>query len=336
MLELWLKGRVALLRETVVDTNAAIDAFEQARDLDPRNPLPWLGLADAYSRLAYTWDPEGDWHERASAMCERALQLDPNIAEGRYMRARLAWTPQRGFDHAFAIAEIAETLAERPNFNEAWDLLGVILFHVGLLDDARLLADRALAISPGDPLVTSHIAWLETIRGNHREALRYAAQRATEGRAAHPSYLIALNLMHLDDLAGAEKVLEEAARKYPGLVLNHSARGIAAALRRNEGAARHQIELTLQNRKAYGHFHHAEFDIGCALALLGHRDEAIEWLAAAVRDGFPCLLPYEQEPFLASLRGEPAYVALLDELRQTRDRYARLFDGVRQRISSAS
>ena len=335
VLDLWLKGRVALCRESVSALNEAVEFFEQARNIDPKNPLPWLGLADAYSRLAFTWDPDGGWHERAKEMCDRALLLDPRIPEGHYILARLAWTPQRGFEHEYAMKEVASALAERPNLNEGWDLLGLILFHVGLLDDARALDNRALAINPEDGLVISHIAWLETYRGNYQEALMHARRVSNSNAAAHSSYLIAINLLHLDDLAGAEKNLDEASRKFPGLVLYHSARAIAAAARGNESAARRHIELTVQNRKAFGHFHHAEFDVACALATLGHHAEAMQWLTSAVRDGFPSLGAVETNRFLAPLRGRADYETLIDELRSVRDHYRTVFTSVRGKLSTA-
>ncbi|HEX9493674.1 MAG TPA: serine/threonine-protein kinase, partial [Thermoanaerobaculia bacterium] len=105
LLELCLKGRVALLHETVTDVNAAIEFFERAREIDDRNPLPWIGLSDAYNRLGFTFDPEGGWHARATEMANRALQLDPNIPEGHYIQGRLAWTPQGGWQHEYAMKE---------------------------------------------------------------------------------------------------------------------------------------------------------------------------------------------------------------------------------------
>src|SRR5256885_5893918 len=70
----------------------------------PRSTLfPYTTLC----RSAFTWDPESDWWERAKEMCDRALDLDPDIPAGRYLRGRLAWTPQDGFQHEFAIRELA-------------------------------------------------------------------------------------------------------------------------------------------------------------------------------------------------------------------------------------
>src|SRR5207244_8244744 len=79
LLDLCMKGRLALLRESVPAVNTAIDFFEKARDLDSRSPLPWIGLADAYSRLAFTWGPAGGRHEKTREMGDRAWSVRAHL-----------------------------------------------------------------------------------------------------------------------------------------------------------------------------------------------------------------------------------------------------------------
>jgi len=134
--------------------------------------------------MAFNWDPEGEWYERAKEISERALQLDPQIPEGHYIRARLAWTPQRGFQHDLAIREVVAALAERPNLFEGFDWLGTILWHVGLIEDARLNYKRALAISPRDMLARMHVVSCEfrfTFDPDHRAS---RSPRDADGRRA--------------------------------------------------------------------------------------------------------------------------------------------------------
>jgi hypothetical protein len=134
----------------------------------------------------------------------------------------------------------------------------------------------------------------------------------------------------------AERAIETAARKFPTQVLFHSAAAILAALKGDEEGTRQAIDRTLRNRKPYGHFHHAQFDIGCALALLKRHDEAVGFLSDAVHGGFPCLPAVENEPLLESLRGQSGYRTLVAELRQTRDHFAAVFDSVRGKLSFSS
>ena len=334
VLDLIIKGRVALLRETVADVNTSIECFERARDLEPKNPLPLLGLSDAYIRLAFSWDPEGGWWERAKDMVDRALELDPDIPEGRYMRGRLAWTPQAGFQHEIAMRELVAALAERPNLNEGFDWLATILFHVGLMDEGRAQFARAMSISPDDATARSHSINLEMLTGNYEGAVRLAEAMGQGMETSWAEYVKSVAQMHLGDVAGAERTIEAAARKFPAHVLFHSATAILAALKRDEESASRAIQRTAQNQKQYGHFHHAQFDIASALAILGRTDEAIDSLTAAVRGGFPCLAAVEGEPFMASLRSHSRYRDLVAELRQSREHFANVFEGLRRSISS--
>jgi serine/threonine protein kinase/Tfp pilus assembly protein PilF len=333
VLDLYLKGRVTLLSESLIGANTAIELFEKAREIDPRNPLPWLGLADAYIRLGFTYDPEAGWYERAKEMCDRALRLDPRIPEGRYIGARLAWTPQAGFDHEHAIRELVGALAERPNLSEGFDWLAVILFHLGLLKESRAQIKRALAINPEDGLALSHLPTLDLLEGDYRAALENAQRAQAKAESSWTAYSIALAQIHNEEIDAAERTLDQALRKFPAMVLFHSARSILAALATEEEMARRHIARTEQNRKQFGHFHHAEFDIACALAVLGHGDEALDWLTSAMRNGFPCLPALENEPLLRSLRSRPRYRELVTEVRLQRDHYAEMFANLSRTIS---
>ena len=62
-----------------------------------------FGGRSASGRHAHEFQPEGDWYARAEAMCERALALDPDLPEARYVRSRLRWSPPGGFDHEGAL-----------------------------------------------------------------------------------------------------------------------------------------------------------------------------------------------------------------------------------------
>jgi tetratricopeptide (TPR) repeat protein len=263
------------------------------------------------------------------------LQIDPGVPEGHYIRARLAWTPQGGFQHEYAIREIGVALAERPNLTEGFDWLATILFHVGLVEDGRTQWARALAINPNDALARSHSILLEILTGNYEKALE-AAKTAAEGmETSWALYMTGMAYIHVRDLAAADKILDEAARKFPVNVLFHSARAISAALRNDPDAAARAIERTFENRKPYGHFHHAEYDIACALAVMGRQDEAFDRLQSVVDNGFPCLAAIENNQFLTSLRPNPRYRSLADDLRRRREHYAQVYESVRNDISSS-
>lgn len=336
VMDLLLKGRAALLGgESSTHVTDAIECFQKAADLSPDNPLALVGLSDAYARMAFTWDPDADWHERARQLADRALQLEPDLPEGRYIRARLAWTPHGGFDHGFAISELMHAIARRPNMTEAYSWLGVILFHVGLIEEARDRFARAYRINPSDLIAATHEASCDIIAGDYERAVPRAREALAKLSSAWSVYTLAQAQVHVSDLAGAEKTLDSGAQRFPATVLFHSLRAVIAALRNDVAMMEREAERTMQGRKAFGHFHHSELDLACALSILGRTGEALEALRSVARTGFPCLPAFESSPMLAAVRREPGYGVLREELLQMSAGFRELFTTLQSSLSTA-
>ncbi|MDQ2869699.1 MAG: protein kinase [Acidobacteriota bacterium] len=328
--ELVLKGRVHLLLETLPDLNAAIEAFEKASALDPASALPLIGLADAYSRLSFTFEPEGDWYDRAAAMCDRALAIDPKLPEARYLRARLLWTPQRGFDFEGSLREVAGAIAARPSMSEAHAIAALILIHGSRIEESDAEFAQALAINPSDSFSEMHRGLCRAASGRWSDALEIA--EAALRRTPHTTwvhYQRAHGQIRTGDRAGASRTLELAGRQFVREVLFYPVRAIVAAMDGQAAEARRQIAFTEQNRRAFGHYHHAQYDVACALALLGDNDGAMTWLTAAARNGFPCHALFESDPLLETLRGDERFEALMVALRSESEGYARLWKSLR-------
>ena len=321
--ELYMRGKRKLFGESLSDFVSAIDWFEKAREADPRFALAWAGLADAYARLAFQYQPEGDWYARAKAMCEKALALDPLLPEARYVRARLHWVPQAGFDHAAAIRDLVPALRARPNLEEGYVLLGNVMHHVGRTDEARTLFERAEAVSPGHPRARSHIVMCLVALGRYQEGLDLSLlPRQTY---SFLEYLLGLCEIHLGRLDKAEGIAAEMARRFPGDVLVLPLRGLVAASRGDAAEADRQIQITERDGTRYGHYHHLQYDVACMHALLGRPELALAWLTAAAGNGYPCGSQFERDELLDPLRGMEGFAQLVAKLRTESEGYARLY-----------
>ncbi len=335
--ELYLKGRVHLLYETRPDLAVAIESFEKARQLDPASALPVAGLADSYARMAYTFEPEAGWYARAVAATDQALAIDPSLPEGRYLKGRLLWSPQRGFDHAGALREFRAAVATRPSLNEAHHWLGILFFHVALFEESHEAFRQALAINPADLIARVHAATCRLYQGQWAEA-RVLCEEALDRQpdATWPHYQLAHALLRTGDRASAARAIELASNRFAAEILFHPLRAIVAALDGDRDEAVRQIALTTQNAQAFGHYHHAQYDVACAHALLGDRDQAIAWLADAAGNGFPCHTFFELDPLLAQLRLDPRFVDLVARLTTECDGYGALWRRLNASGSGAS
>ena len=326
----WRRSRIACRRST---------ASTRPAPPDPDFALGWAGLADAYARIAFTFLPEGDWYARAWAACERALALDPELPEARYVRGgRLRWSPQGGFDHAGALRDLVPAIAARPSLEEAHVRLGVILHHVGLIDEVERELEQALVISPGHALARQHQGLCHYTRGRYDAG----AGDLRGGGGAGAGAVDALPRRALPAPARAARgrrrgTVERMLRRHaPGDVLAHPILGLLAALRGDAAEARRQSALTVEQRRDFGHYHHAQYDLACIAAQLGDRAGAVGWLREAADNGFPCAPDFASDPLLAPLRDDPGYRALLAELEEEGRRWTALYAELRAATPAAS
>jgi len=285
-------------------------------------------------RMAFEHAPDGDWQSRAKEMCERALALDPDLPEARYVRGRLAWSPTAGFDHARAIRESLGALALRPGLTEARYLLGVVLFHVGLLDESDREFGRILAADPQDLYARAHRGSNRLHQGRYDEALALAEEEVRQVAAPWNLYVLAQSQARLSRLDEAAQTVLRMGREAPDYPEAHALSGLVAALRGDDAAARQEIERTAANRRAFGHYHHAQYDVACIYVRLGELDPALEWLTQSAKNGYPCCSFFESDPLLRPLQAHAGFAPLMRELRTECEAYARLYAELREGVSA--
>ena len=105
-------------------------------------------LSFACTTRHFEFDPASVWLEKAEFHCRRALEIDPDLPEGHVARAFLLWGPSKNFQHLEAIAELKRALALQSNLPHAYNRLGTILAHIGLLDHAREMYERGRPFHP--------------------------------------------------------------------------------------------------------------------------------------------------------------------------------------------
>jgi tetratricopeptide (TPR) repeat protein len=86
--------------------------------------------------LYFGYDPRRTWLMKADMHCQRALQLDPELAEAIMAKGMILWSPSRNFQHAEALACLEKALQLQPNLDHAWNRAGTICTHVGRIPEA--------------------------------------------------------------------------------------------------------------------------------------------------------------------------------------------------------
>src|SRR5213083_115081 len=323
--DLYLRANMLVnQRQNRENDSVAIALFERIVALDPSFAAAQAGLARAYALRVTEFAP-GDTTalERARVAAERALRLDPNLAEAHQAQARLLWGPANHFFHERAIQEDRRALSLDPNMDRAHQHLGNIYLHIGMLDEAIAELQKTLAISPREDNALRRIAEARTYQGRYQDGLRILSQVDPDANPPYWHYQMALVLLHLGRRDSAFAVIRNYLRAHPedrgGVVT--SARAVWFAMAGDARRAEQDIQTAVQKGKGYIHFHHAAYHIALAYALLHRPDSAVQWLRTTAEGGLPCYPLFERDPFLDNIRSDPGFVAFLREQKAQWERY---------------
>jgi DNA-binding winged helix-turn-helix (wHTH) protein/tetratricopeptide (TPR) repeat protein len=281
---------------------------------DPAFSLAHAELSFVCATRHYEFDPGSQWLERAEFHCQRVLELDPDLAEGHVARAFLLWGPSKNFQHLEAIAELKRALALQKNLPHAYNRLGTILAHIGLLDRAWEMYERGRAFHPRKAV--SHSIVQVYIWNQEYDLAReeLEAWRAENPANKYPIYFAPHVALLRGDLKAAKALLEEAIELLPEEPAIISLQGLHYALTGKEARALECVTKACAIPKSFGHSHHTYYQIACILAVLGRRDTAFEWLERSVSTGFACWPFFLKDACLENLRKLPEFEVLVSSL----------------------
>jgi TolB-like protein/DNA-binding winged helix-turn-helix (wHTH) protein/cytochrome c-type biogenesis protein CcmH/NrfG len=169
----YLRGQFIYRKQINAEFGAACDEFKRATVFDPQFALAFAQLGRCYEMMAYrTQGNTAQLHSLGSAAVDRALQLDPSIADVWWM----AWFSERGNSPFLArVNRLQRTLAMNPNDTEVMLSLAWTYLRLGRTEAAVRLLERAYQV---DPLWTAVISALAQQhydeRGDRAELLRLA------------------------------------------------------------------------------------------------------------------------------------------------------------------
>ncbi len=171
----YMRGKVNVSSENPGNNDAAIKLFEQAVAADPNFAAAYAELARGYGIKARYFAPVAEktkLNEDAEVAVEKALAIDPNLAEGYFARGTILWTPYKRFPHEQAIQSYRRAIELNPNLDEAHHQLGLVYLHIGLLDKAWDEVQKALAINPGNTLARYRLGVIDMCRAQYQQAFQ--------------------------------------------------------------------------------------------------------------------------------------------------------------------
>jgi DNA-binding winged helix-turn-helix (wHTH) protein/tetratricopeptide (TPR) repeat protein len=281
---------------------------------DPAFSLAHAALSVVCATRHFELDPTSEWLEKAEFHCRRAMELQPNLPEGHVANAFLLWGPSKNFQHLEAIAELKRALALQNNQPQAYNRLGTILAHIGLLEHAREMYERARPFHPRKAV--SHSIVQAYVWNQEYDLAREEidAWRAETPENKYPVYFAVQLALLTADLKEARARLDEAIQLVADEPLIVSLEGVYYASTGLAGKALDCLTTACASPKSFGHAHHSYYQIACILALLERRQAGFEWLERSVTSGFACWPFFLKDPHLKNLRELPEFEVLVSSL----------------------
>lgn len=302
--ELYLKGRFHWNRRTVQDVTKSLGYFQQAVDTDPNYALAYVGLSDAHLMLGIIDAMAGsaspaDTIPTARAAAERALAIDPNLAEAYASRGHVRWKDR---DWAGAESDFKRSIELNPIYPSAHLFYALFLTFNGRFEEGIAEAKRAAEIDPYSVPIVSAQAMIYYMAGRNDEALEMA-KRSVE---LDPSVPLAHNRLgviyshkgtNAEAIASIQKAVDLGGREQ--LAVGSLAHAYAVSGNRSE-ALKLLAEL---ERKGQEHYV-SRYILATVYVGLGERGRALDALEAAEKERSIDLLQVRVDPKFDPLRQE--------------------------------
>ena len=283
----------------------------------------WAALGSTYATMIFEFGVAA-YRDSARHAADRALQIDPQLADGYVARSDLAYTREGGWKIDEALRDVLYALSLKPSDIGARSSLVSLSAHIGLLRESQREMVEALAIDPASAFVRYRVPRSMWQQQRFAEALStYVRDRQAGWKTSIPEEALVLGY-----LGRAEEGLRLLDGKATSPEMSgdvEAARGVLLARVGRVAEARANLARSEQLGGARSHFHHAAFAIATAHAIMGEKAEAVRWLERTAGDGMPAYDLFAGDPTLVTLKGVPAFEALMNRLRTDSERYRRVY-----------
>lgn len=145
--QLYLKGKYFWNKRTADDLKKSVEFFQRAADTDPTYALAFSGLAEAYILFPnYLNEAPQVAYPRAKAAAERALQLDPSLAEATAALGVISQDYEWNFEQSRVLLERAIEL--NPNYATGHQWYGEYLLVMSRYGEALQEIKKAHELDP--------------------------------------------------------------------------------------------------------------------------------------------------------------------------------------------
>jgi TolB-like protein len=306
--EEYLKGRALYLAaKDEASDRAALSHYEVALVADPNFALAHAALARVLASIAANNADASELkplYARAIAEARRAIEIEPNLAEGQLALGYIHFAGQLDIKAARPAYEKAAKLGA----GDADILLLYALFQVRSrrFGEAREAIGRALVLDPLNPRTWRAAGAIELAARQPGEALaRFDKALSLNPKMSTANASKAYALIHLKRYGEAKAVLD----KEPNAMFRLTGQAITADKADDRKLAEASMAELVSEIGDAGLYQQAQ-----VLAQWGRTDDALDRLERAKAVGDSGLISLTTDPFLDPIAKEPRYRALVQAM----------------------
>jgi TolB-like protein/tetratricopeptide (TPR) repeat protein len=310
--ELYLKGCHFWHKRTAQDIAKSGEFFHRAIGRDALYALPYVGLAQASGVAGFFgYVPPSDAFAEMKAQATKALTLDPNLADAHACLAAVHLFYE--WDWPAAVNRFLAALDENPSHPVAREWYGWCLVALGRLDDALAEIRRARELDPLSVRANAAMAMCLYFARQHDRAIEYlklAIELDPHFADAHCG--LGLNYQQLARWDDSFAEFHEAIALSEGSVEDIASLGFAygtAGRTRDARAMLSEIEARAARRYVPAVY------FAAVHAGLGDAERACDWLERGFAERSSWLVFLRVDPWWDSLRTNPRFNGLLEQMR---------------------
>ncbi|HEX8179543.1 MAG TPA: protein kinase [Pyrinomonadaceae bacterium] len=312
----YLRGRYFWNRRNEEGFRKAIDAFNEAINYDPSYALAYAGIADCYALLSdHSVLPPRDAMPKAKAAAQRALEIDPQLAEGL---TSLAFV-EMAYDWNWLAAEqkFRRAMTLNPSYATAHQWCASDLVQMNRFPEALNEIKRAQELDPLSLIINANSGLYLYYSGpEHYEEARRQVAKALEVDQTFGVAHLYLGYIYLQQPAHRNDAINELQRAVALMgddAETHAALGHAYAVVGRTADARKVLER-LRAPRAGGYV--SPYFIALVYTGLGEREHALAALYQAYKDRQPGMIFMRLDPRFEPLRADPRFANLQHHVEQ--------------------
>jgi adenylate cyclase len=307
----YLKGRTLLHDRSETALREAKKSFERAVALDGTNAAALSGLSDVTRLIGSRRrdSPLEEWDQASRSLAERAVALDPNLAEAHTSLGYSLWSD---YDYARAETEFRLAISLSPSYAPAHQWYADLLGDENRIDESLAESDLAEQADPLSSVVLANHASRLVFLGRFEEAqARIDRLERIEGRGLLFTLVSVEFWLHRSDYPRTLSELSRLDELNPGDPENLALKGTCYARMGQNQRARD----CLKELEGMSPGRRPDSGIAEIYACLGELDPCFLWLERSAFESYDLDAAYWRgSPLFEQVRRDPRFQALLKKM----------------------